>query len=1102
MEDMSQDVAPQEEALLAKLPSASPEWQREMGKKISAHILGLDADPLIAEETVAAVAPNLGKRKNKEIRIHWWPRLAWVSLGSALVISVVSFLWLKANGPDVNQLLAQAYTDHRTLEIRIPAAQYAPMRVERAKGSSNLDKPPSLLKAEALISEHLRKAPNEPAWLQAKARADLLDGNYESAVKVLQRALEAQPDSSQLLTDLGSAYFLRARDENHASDYGNAIEALSRALAKQPDDPVALFNRALIDERMSLYSQAVNDWEHYLHVDPQGDWSNEARANLQRVREKMAQREKRTSAPLLSPSEFSALIDANREIAVTAFDQHAERYLEAAIQSWLPQAYDRHTGSETKSIQARRALEYQARILKDRHDDPWLADFLGSQPFLNQKEALRFLLASDEALHSGRYGLSIELARKSVRGFQRSGNQAGLLRARFALMLAQTFAFKTNDCLRTATVTLPLLFTTHYHWLQTQVLIQRGVCQYVVPEVDQALQSTLRGVELAKRFKYPDLELRARAFVAFCQRDIGSADRGLNDLFDGLERFWQTDVTNTRGENLYSVLFNMADRWHHLEALTIAEKINDFPLKDPVDQAINWELLAGAEERAGDYKAAQATLRRAVAQIAHLPEDRGVMLRRTEISLENARIQLHLGDPKGVLETLGSLSQQFEAADGLSQAEYFRTYGEAYLALGLDLRAEPLLDRALFIAETGLRSLRSETDKLQWGRTQGQIYRDLLEIKLRSGTSAEALALWEWYKGTSIHYAKTENHALLNPATSSFAPPGTSGYTLSQDTTLISYALLRNATTAFVFRNGNVQNHLLHLPSASKLRVLGFLNLCADPSADFQTFETESRRLYDVLIAPLESDIQGATVLRFETDGVLDHIPFDLLRGPDGRYLGDRFKVTYSPGLAYGAHSRRESVTPASAALIVVVSEAQERSLPPLPDAIDEGHDVATYFHENKLLSGSHATHTEILRSLHNATVFHFTGHAVTEVSRVGLLLSSESVLSSNDLVKLRPRHLQLVVLSACDTADGEDGAFSDVNSIARTFAVAGVPQIVASRWNVDSTVTRQLMREFYSNLLSGKTTADSLRAATATIRRLPEYQHPYYWGSFAVFGN
>ena len=144
------------------------------------------------------------------------------------------------------------------------------MRVERGASGSNLDKSPSLLKAEALIGENLSKRPNDPAWLQARARADLLDGNFESALKSLQRALETQPDSPSLQTD-SRLLTERAEAADRAVDYGNAIESLGKALAISPDDPVALFNRAIACERMFLYTQALDDWKHYLRVEPSGD---------------------------------------------------------------------------------------------------------------------------------------------------------------------------------------------------------------------------------------------------------------------------------------------------------------------------------------------------------------------------------------------------------------------------------------------------------------------------------------------------------------------------------------------------------------------------------------------------------------------------------------------------------------------------------------------------------------------------------------------------------------------------------------------------------------------------------------------------------------
>jgi CHAT domain-containing protein/tetratricopeptide (TPR) repeat protein len=1086
-ETLVDETNPSEEAWVASLRSTRPEWRKNMAEKLRAY----------------AEADDRGREKKE--KTPWWqvlfsghrPAFALAGLAAAVLAGWLGVRML--HPPSAEHLLAQAYTEHRTMEVRIPGAKYAPMRVERATGGSSLDKSPSLLKAEALIGENLRKNPGDPVWLQAKARADLLDGNPESAIKSLQRALETQPDDPHLLTDLGSAYFVRAESADHATDYGNAIESLSKALAKSPDDPIALFNRALSCERMFLYAQAVGDWEHYLRIDPQGEWAEDARANLQRVKQKLAKREKRTAVPLLSPREFSAAIDANHDDAIAMLDQRAERYLDTAIQSWLPLAYGNGDSTQATPVEARRALEYLADMLKTRHDDTWLDDFLQNLPDPTQKEASYSLLASDEALHRGRYSLSVELAKKSMRDFQLSSNQAGKLRAMFALSLAQTVALRTSDCLRTTSATSMLLSATGYRWLQAQTLIQQGQCQGATSQMEDALRSTSKGAELAKRFHYAGLQLRATAFAAGCRSDTGTADQGIRDLINGLTIFWQSDATNARGGNLYTVLEGLAGarNWHHVEEFTIAEQISDFPVQDPVDQAVQRELLAGAQERAGDYKGAQATLQSAAAQLANLPEDSAVTLRKAQIARENAKMQLQLGDAQGAAATLSGLRQQFETAGpGLFQADYFKTYGEASIALGLDSSAEPLLERALSVIEVGLRGLSSETDKLAWSRTQGQVYRDLLEIKLTSASPAQALALWEWYKGASLR------SPALTTGTGSRPPTDVSQYALPPGAALISYAVLRQSTTAFVFHNGVVHSYSVYLPGEPKLQPLRFLSLCADPSSDLNLFNAESRRLYQILVAPLDADIQGATALRIETDGDLDQVPFDLLRGADGRYLADRFELTYSPGLDYTPDTLSESLSAASLALIVVASGTQNTSMVPLPEADDEGNDVATYFRGAKVISGAQLTRADVLLNLRDAQLFHFVGHAVTGVDRVGLVIGPDAVVSSNDLVKLHPRNLQLAVLSACDTANGDEGSFADVNSIARTLAAAGVPQTVASRWKVDSAVTRQLMRAFYSNLMSGKTPADSLRAATAVVRNRPGYQHPYYWGAFAVFGG
>ena len=108
----------------------------------------------------------------------------------------------------------------------------------------------------------------------------VLDRDFDSAVADLQQCLTLRPNSPNLMTDLASAYFGRAEAHQAPPDYNTAIDFLNQALKMTPDDPIALFNRAIVYERMGLYGQAIEDWRHYLRVDSNSKWTAEARQRL------------------------------------------------------------------------------------------------------------------------------------------------------------------------------------------------------------------------------------------------------------------------------------------------------------------------------------------------------------------------------------------------------------------------------------------------------------------------------------------------------------------------------------------------------------------------------------------------------------------------------------------------------------------------------------------------------------------------------------------------------------------------------------------------------------------------------------------------------
>jgi CHAT domain-containing protein len=145
---------------------------------------------------------------------------------------------------------------------------------------------------------------------------------------------------------------------------------------------------------------------------------------------------------------------------------------------------------------------------------------------------------------------------------------------------------------------------------------------------------------------------------------------------------------------------------------------------------------------------------------------------------------------------------------------------------------------------------------------------------------------------------------------------------------------------------------------------------------------------------------------------------------------------------------------------------------------------------------------------LPQSEVFHFAGHAKTDGIETGLVLSS-SPSDPNQTVLLDQRQLhgsdlkklKLVVLSGCETGIAEQGLV-DPQSLVRIFLRAGVPEVVASRWQVDSQSSAELMTLVYADLMRGANVHQALGDAKRTLRSKSQTAHPYYWAAFSVFGR
>ncbi len=112
-----------------------------------------------------------------------------------------------------------------------------------------------------------------------------------------------------------------------------------------------------------------------------------------------------------------------------------------------------------------------------------------------------------------------------------------------------------------------------------------------------------------------------------------------------------------------------------------------------------------------------------------------------------------------------------------------------------------------------------------------------------------------------------------------------------------------------------------------------------------------------------------------------------------------------------------------------------------------------------------------------------------------------DGVLTARELSRLDLSHTDLVVLSACETAQGRvtgDGVFG----LQRGFKKAGVGSLMMTLWQVDDRATQLLITEFYRNLFVRH--LDKYKALTLAqhyLRTLEDgrYNAPKYWAAFIL---
>ena len=295
--------------------------------------------------------------------------------------------------------------------------------------------------------------------------------------------------------------------------------------------------------------------------------------------------------------------------------------------------------------------------------------------------------------------------------------------------------------------------------------------------------------------------------------------------------------------------------------------------------------------------------------------------------------------------------------------------------------------------------------------------------------------------------------------------------------------------------------------------------------------------LYRVLIEPVAGDLKasGAETLMLNLQGFLRYVPFAALY--DGKhYLVEDYALSLYTPAAKTAFETADRDPARSAGFGVTASHP---GFAPLPGVAREIEAIFGDPGKPGALAGAASLDGGFTRETFRAAlqkrpeIVHIASHFKLVPGRETdsfLLLGDGSPLSLSDIRKgrgFRFGGVDLLTLSACETARGGDGDGDEVESFGALAQMNGASSVMATLWPVADEATAALMKSFYRHMVEEKMSkADALRAAQIEAIRgagngdgkdergaasLVEDRatsapvsasHPYFWSPFVLMGN
>jgi len=417
---------------------------------------------------------------------------------------------------------------------------------------------------------------------------------------------------------------------------------------------------------------------------------------------------------------------------------------------------------------------------------------------------------------------------------------------------------------------------------------------------------------------------------------------------------------------------------------------------------------------------------------------------------------------------------------------------------------------ALSTFETARSSLKHEESELPFPANAASIYDDYIQFLVSQGKVPEALQVAEYSRGRTL----AEGLGLLQKGTS-FKPDPLNAEAISRRAGGAIFFYWLGEKQSYLWVITNRKTSLFPLPPKSEIdsTVQRYRKALAEQREFLPSTDTDGRRLYSMLVAPVESLLTKDTKVFIIPDGSLNTLNFEtlLVPGPTPHYWIEDVTIADASSLRLLGAPR--AATKRSGSLLLLGNAvAPNADYPELRNAGDEIGIVEKHFSaaQQNVFTRERATPTAYLSSQpEQFSYIHFVAHGTasrTSPLESAIVLSRSTAaddsfkLYARDIIH-QPLRADLVTISTCYGAGARAYSGEGLVGLSWAFLRAGAHNVIGALWEVSDVSTPQLMDELYTGLKKGESPDSALRAAKLSLLHSNNaFRKPFYWAPFQIY--